>query len=249
MSVFLEVKNITLDIPIFNVSRSFRTSLIQCMTGGQINQHDHSKQVSVRALDDISFKLNAGDRLGIVGHNGAGKTTLLRVLARIYRPLVGHYHYRGKITPLFNMALGLDLDDTGLDNIYTIGMHLGMTKTEISSKKDEIIQCCELGDFIHLPVRIYSVGMQTRLSFAIATSLEPDILLMDEGIGAGDASFAEKAKNRLINFYDKTSILVIASHSDELIRKLCNKALLMRGGKQVLLGSVDDVLSEYSNQL
>lgn len=246
MTTFLEVNHLTLDIPIFNVSRSFRTTLLNRFTGGRIEQNVDSKQVSIRALDNINFRLEAGDRLGLIGHNGAGKTTLLRVLACIYKPLKGWYDYHGRITPLFNMAVGLDLDDTGMDNIHTIGMHLGMTKSEVNSKKDEIIEFSELGDFIHLPMRIYSAGMQTRLSFAIATALEPDILLMDEGIGAGDANFAEKAKNRLTHFYDKTSVMVIASHSNDLIRKLCNKALLLEHGQQVVLGNVDDVLARYA---
>jgi ABC-type polysaccharide/polyol phosphate transport system ATPase subunit len=245
ISTFLEVDNLTLDIPVFNVSRSFRTTLLSRVTGGRIEQNDKSKQVSIRALDNISFRLEAGDRLGLVGHNGAGKTTLLRVLARIYKPMIGRYQYKGKITSLFNMSVGLDLDDTGVDNIYTIGMHLGMTKSEIETKKDEIIEFSELGDFIYLPVRIYSAGMQMRLSFAIATAVEPDILLMDEGIGAGDANFAEKAKNRLTNFYDKTSVMVIASHSADLISQLCNKALLLEHGRQMKLGSVEEIFSQY----
>jgi len=246
MSTFLEVNSLSLDIPVFNVSRSFRTSLVNRFTGGKIERNDSSKQISIRALHDINFRLEAGDRLGLVGHNGAGKTTLLRVLARIYKPMMGSYKHKGRITPLFNMSVGLDMDDTGVDNIYTIGMHLGMTKYEIDAKREEIIEFSELGDFIYLPVRIYSAGMQTRLSFAIATALDPDILLMDEGIGAGDANFAEKARNRLTKFYDKTSVMVIASHSEDLISKLCNKALLLEHGKQIMLGSVEDVFSQYS---
>lgn len=246
MTTFLEVEGLTVDIPVFNVSRSFRTTLLQRFTGGEIEHNKNSKQISIRALQNINFRLNAGDRLGLVGHNGAGKTTLLRVLAQIYKPVIGRYRHQGKITPLFNMAIGLDLDDTGIENIYTIGMHLGMNKSEISAKKNDILEFSELGDFIYLPVRIYSAGMQTRLSFAIATALEPDILLMDEGIGAGDANFAEKAKMRLDRFYDTTSVMVIASHSEALIRSLCNKALLLEHGRQIKFGSVDEIFAQYS---
>lgn len=249
MSASIELEGLTLDIPVFNVSRSFRSTLFNRFIGGKINKIEKSKHVSIRALEDINFKLDAGDRLGLIGHNGAGKTTLLRVLAKIYQPVIGRYKHQGKITPLFNMSLGLDLDDTGLDNIYTVGLHLGMSKAEIKSKKDEIIEFSELCDFIHLPVRIYSAGMQTRLSFAIATALAPEILLMDEGIGAGDANFAEKAQNRLSEFYTRTSIMVVASHSNDLIKKLCNKAMLLNHGRQVVFGSVDSVLSKYEEEL
>jgi ABC-type polysaccharide/polyol phosphate transport system ATPase subunit len=248
IDTFLEVNNLTLEIPLFNVNRSFRTSLINRLTGATINQDEHSKQISIRALHDISFRLEAGDRLGLVGHNGAGKTTLLRLLSRIYRPIIGNYRYYGRITPLFNMSLGLDLDDTGIDNIYTIGMHLGMTKSEIEAKRNDIIEFSDLGDYIYLPMRIYSAGMQMRLSFAIATSLDPDILLMDEGIGAGDANFAEKAEGRLSRFYEKCGIMVVASHSDDLIRKLCNKALLLEKGRQIAIGPVEEILSLYSER-
>lgn len=244
MSIFLEVNHLNLDIPVFHVSRSFRTSLLNRYTGGIINQVKPN-MVSIRALHDINFRLESGDRLGLIGHNGAGKTTLLRVLAKIYKPVSGAYNYNGKISSLFNMSVGLNLDDSGIENIYTIGMHLGMHKNDIEQKKQEIIDFSDLGDFIHLPVRTYSAGMQTRLSFSIATALDPDILLMDEEIGAGDAHFTEKAKARLTDFYAKTSIMVLASHSMDLIKQLCNKALLLDHGHQILFGDVDEVFLKY----
>lgn len=245
MTTFVEVNQLTLDIPVFNVSRSFRSSLLNRFVGGRIERDVKSNEVMVRALNSINFRLEEGDRLALVGHNGAGKTTLLRVLAQIYKPVFGVYRFSGRITSLFNMSIGLDLDDSGIENIYTIGMYLGMSKKEIDLKKNEVIEFSELGDFIHLPVRIYSAGMQTRLSFAIATAMEPDILLLDEGIGAGDANFADKAKKRLAAFYAKTSVLVIASHSNDLITKLCNKALLLDHGSQVALGHIDEILELY----
>ena len=244
MNTFLEVDSLTLDIPIYNASRSFRSVLANRL-GGVINRNQKSGLVSVRALDNVSFRLEHGDRLALIGHNGAGKTTLLRLLAGVYKPLVGMYRYSGRITPLFNISIGLDLDDTGFENILTMGMYLGMSKHEIRSKREEIIQFSELGDYIHLPVRTYSEGMMMRLSFATATSMDPDILLMDEGIGAGDLNFAEKAQARLENFYSRMNILVIASHAESLVRRLCNKALLLKHGKVVASGSVDDVMTLY----
>ena len=146
---------------------------------------------------------------------------------------------------MFNVSIGLDLDDTGIDNIYTTGMYLGMKKKEIEAKKDEIIAFSDLGDYVHLPVRTYSAGMRMCLSFAIATATNPEILLMDEDLSAGDAGFAEKANDRLKAFYSKMSILVTASHSDDRIRRLCNKALLLEHGKLKAFGKVDDVLHAY----
>ncbi|OGO93222.1 MAG: ABC transporter ATP-binding protein [Coxiella sp. RIFCSPHIGHO2_12_FULL_44_14] len=243
MATYLEVERLTVDIPIYHTSRSFRSVLANRL-GGKINRQK-TGQVSIRALDNISFRVEHGDRLGLIGHNGAGKTTLLRLLAGVYKPLQGIYRFQGKITPLFNISIGLDLDDTGIDNIFTIGTYLGMPKTEIRHKKNEIIEFSELGDFIRLPVRTYSTGMMTRLSFAIATAINPDILLMDEGIGAGDASFAEKAQKRLESFYSRMNILVIASHAEELIRRLCTKAILLEHGKMIACGAVEYVLELY----
>ncbi len=240
----INVQNVTIDIPVFDSSRSFRKLVYNHFLAGQI-QNTSGKHVCVRALDDISFNLEEGDRLGLIGQNGAGKTTLLNVLGGIYLPHRGSINTTGKVTPLFSASLGLDVDDTGHDNIYTIGMYYGMTRKELDAKKDEIIAFSELGDYIYMPVRTYSSGMLLRLSFAIVTSLEPEILLMDEGIGAGDAGFAKKAFDRLNSFYKKIGILVVASHSDELIRSMCNKALLLERGKIIKLGPVDEVINLY----
>ena len=248
MTTFIKLNNVTIDIPIFDVSRSFRTTMARKIIGGSI-QKNATQPVSVRALEDITFSLKSGDRLGLIGHNGAGKTTLLRVLAGIYKPSKGQISTCGRISSLFNTSLGLDLDDTGLQNISTIGMYLGMQKNEIENKTDEIIEFSELGDFIHLPVRTYSSGMMARLSFGIATSLNPEILLLDEGIGAGDASFAEKAKQRLDQFYQRMDILVMASHSDALIKQLCTKAILLEHGHIVSYGETSEIIDEYHERI
>lgn len=243
MQNLIEVKNVSVEIPVFDVRRSFRQSIANKL-GASINQGEKDK-VFVHALKDISFSLMPGERVGLVGHNGAGKTTLLRLLANIYKPTSGSCVCRGKVTSLFSVGLGKDMDDSGLDNIKTMGMFLGMTKEEIAKKTNDIVEFSELGDFIHLPVRTYSSGMSTRLSFAVATSLEPDILLMDEGIGAGDASFAEKAERRLTQFYGRLKSLVLASHSDDLIRQLCNKAILLEHGTIKAMGGVEEILALY----
>ena len=235
---YIDVRNVTVDIPIFDSNRSLRKSLYNRYLGnlgGEIQQSS-GKHLHVRALHEINFRLNDGDRLGLIGHNGAGKSTLLNVLAGIYKPHRGVVSIGGRVTPLFNPSLGLDSDDTGYENIYTIGMFYGLTKQA-------------LGDFIHSPVRTYSSGMLLRLSFAIVTSLNPEILLMDEGIGAGDAAFAHKASERLGSFYEKINILVLASHSDALIKQMCNKAMLLDHGKILKLGEVDEVMDFYHERI
>lgn len=251
MNTYLEAKNLTLNIPIFDTNRSFRHSLFKHCVGGQIikNNDARNSTVNVRALDNINFRLESGDRLGLVGHNGSGKTSLLRVLAGIYFPenfsIINH---NGKITSLFNISIGIDGDDTGLENIFTMGMYLGISKKEILMKQDEIIEFSGLSDFINLPVRVYSAGMLLRLSFAVVTMLEPKILLMDEGFGTGDLDFTKKAQLKLEDFYKNVEILIMASHSDELIKKLCNKALLLENGKMKAYGDVEKVLDIYHNK-
>lgn len=241
------MRNVTVDIPVFDSSRSLRKLAYNRYLGGNI-QKSSSQHVFIRALDDISFTLQEGDRLGLIGHNGAGKSSLLNLLGGIYLPLKGQVETIGKVTSLFNPSLGLDIDDTGYENIFSIGMYYGLTKKEINLKKDEIIECSELGDYIYLPARTYSNGMLMRLCFAIVTSLNPEILLMDEGIGVGDSNFAKKATERLEYFYKKIGIIVIASHSDELIEKMCNKAMLLDHGKIIKLGPVHEVLETYHHR-
>jgi len=243
MKHIIELKNISIEIPVFDVRRSFRQSIVNKL-GASINQGE-KKKIFVQALKNVSFSVSPGDRVGVVGHNGSGKTTLLRLLANIYKPTKGTYICRGTVTSLFSVGLGQDADDSGLENIKTMGMVLGLSKKEISQKIDDIVEFSELGDFIHLPIRTYSTGMSTRLSFAIATSLEPDILLMDEGIGAGDASFTVKAEQRLKQFYGRLKSLLVASHSDNLIRQLCNKAILLEHGSIKAMGGVEEILDLY----
>lgn len=245
MSFKIKVENLSLNIPIIGQERSFRTTLRNKYIGGSINRSD-SSHVWVTALNNINFSLNSGDRLALVGHNGAGKTTLLNVLAGIYKPTQGTVVCNGAVTPLFNCAPGMDKDDTGLENIRTVCMYFGMNAADIKKRTPEIIEFTELEDFIHLPVRTYSTGMLARLSFAIATSLRPDILLLDEGITTGDQRFAHKTKSRLDEFYGKIDVMICASHSNYLLRQLCNKAMLLEHGSIKAYGNIEDVLEIYS---
>lgn len=225
----------------FHVALSHRGSGGVSRTGGQI---DAGRGV-VTALRDINFELRDGDRLGLVGHNGAGKSTMLRMLAGVYPPTRGRVVSVGTISTLFNTMPGMSLDGTGRENIHAAGLHLGLSRTRIASMIENIIEFAELGDYIDLPVRIYSSGMMTRLGFSIATAVEPEILLLDEGLATGDAHFAQKAQTRMNELIGRSSIMVIASHSEALIAKMCTRCLLLEHGQVIADGPASSLLASY----
>jgi ABC-type polysaccharide/polyol phosphate transport system ATPase subunit len=242
----LILDDVHVDFPIYATQRSLRKTMFARATGGRIERGaSRQARVVVKALHSVSLHLEDGDRLGLIGHNGAGKSTLLRVMAGIYEPVAGRVLANGKITSCFDLLPGLDLEDSGYENIITAGLLLGMDRRDIEDKIADIEEFSELGEYLSLPVRTYSSGMMLRLGFSVATSVDPGILLMDEGIGAGDARFAERASRRLRALIDRSSILVLASHSNELIRAWCNKAALLEGGQLIRLGEVEDVLAAY----
>jgi ABC-type polysaccharide/polyol phosphate transport system ATPase subunit len=199
-------------------------------TGGHIE--GQGRQRFVKALDGVSFELKAGDRLGLVGGNGAGKTTLLKVLYGIYEPTAGCVEINGRVDALFNINLGFRREATGRRNIELRGLINGWSEKEIAARIEDIIEFSELGDFIDLPFKAYSQGMAARLAFSIATSFEPEILLMDEWIGAGDPSFQEKARARMEKIASKAGIIVLASHNHALLKKTCNKVLILERGRK-----------------
>ncbi len=243
----ITLENVSVSFPVYSAStRSLKNRLIQSATGGQIRADATSQRISVvQALQDINLSLQSGDRIGLVGHNGAGKTTLLRVLGGIYEPNSGRVAVQGSTVPLFDISLGMDQESTGYENIILRGLFLGLTRQQIKARMDEIADFTELGDFLSLPIRTYSAGMQMRLAFAVSTSVVPDILLLDEGIGAGDAAFLNKARERLQRFTERVSIIVLSSHSDELISNMCSKAVLMEHGRILCYGPTDEVLERY----
>jgi ABC-type polysaccharide/polyol phosphate transport system ATPase subunit len=197
----------------------------------------------------VSFEIFEGDRVGLVGHNGSGKTTLLRTLAGIYEPVSGAIQTNGRVFPLFDLQLGMDPDATGIENIWMRGKMLGLTTKEIKDALDEIADFTELGDYLYMPIRAYSTGMALRLAFAISTAIVPEILVLDEMIGAGDAAFLSRANARLKTFLARTGILVIASHSVSILRQWCNKGLLLEQGKMVAYGALEDVVSIYQSKV
>ena len=238
--------NVITEFPIYGTRLSLRNAIIGRVVGGKLQrQGDAGGLVVVRALDNVSLTVNHGDQLGIIGHNGAGKSTMLRVLAGIYQPSHGSIRIEGHVSPLFNVSPGLVLDDTGYENVITCGLLLGMTRDEIERKLPEIEAFSELSDYLALPVRSYSTGMLVRLGFAIATAIDPEILLLDEGLGAGDARFAEQAAKRVEGLIERSSIMVLASHSDDLIRRMCNRAILLDHGRIIADGPAEEVLEVY----
>jgi ABC-type polysaccharide/polyol phosphate transport system, ATPase component len=239
----ISLKQVSLDYPVLTGSRSFRRDLMSIATGGTIRSS--GKQTTVRALDDVSFELHEGERLGLLGHNGAGKSTLLKLLAGIYPASAGELRVRGRVSTLFTTSPGLDPDDTGYEIIKTCGMFLGMSRREIERKTQDIAEFSGLGEFLNLPARTYSAGMTMRLSFSIATAIDPDILIIDEGLGAGDANFAEKASARMHAMIDRSNVVVFASHSIELLRAICNKAALLVHGRIVAFGDIESVVDTY----
>lgn len=246
MSASVVVDNVTIDFPIYGAQRQSLRHTLLSRTGGLIRREGtrHNK-VIVRALEGVSFELKEGDRFGLVGHNGAGKSTLLRVLAGVFHPDSGDVTIKGKISPLLNAAPGLDTEDSGYENIKTCGMYLGMSSEEVDRKLPDIAEFCELGEYLDLPIRTYSSGMLTRLCFAIATAIDPDVLLLDEGIAAGDARFASRAETRMRALIERTRILVLASHSEALMRTMCTSGVLLEKGRVVAIGPLDDVFAEY----
>ena len=239
-SILLE--NVSVHFPIFSSNtRSLKRKILQMGSGGNISTD--SGAVMVQALSGVSLEFSNGDRVGLCGQNGSGKTTLLRVIAGIYEPTGGRALCEGHITPLFDPTLGMEMEATGFENIFFRGLLLGLRPAEIRAKTEEIAEFTELGNYLSMPVRLYSSGMMLRLAFSISTCFIPEILLLDEWIAVGDHRFMEKAQERMGRFVDYSHILVLASHSEDLIRNVCNKAVLLDQGKVVAVAHPDEIFS------
>lgn len=245
---YLSLKNATVEFPLYSGgSRSLKKQLLRVGSRRAISTRDD--RVIVRALDNVTLDLVSGDRVGLVGHNGAGKTTILRVLAGIYEPVLGSIAIQGKICSLLNVGLGLDPDVTGYENIILQGMYLGYRPSEMREKIDEIAEFTELESFLSMPVRTYSSGMALRLAFAVATAVRPEILLMDEWVLAGDGRFMEKARRRIEAFTENADILVLASHSLDILEQWCDRILWLENGKIRMDGTAREVLPVYEASL
>ncbi len=232
------------DFPIFDAkTRSLKKSVIGA-AGGVIGSNA-SNVVVVEALKNINLHLKHGDRIGLVGHNGAGKSTLLRLLSGIYEPTRGACRVHGRVAPVFDLGVGMDPEISGYENIIIRGMFLGMTRKEMLKKIDDIAEFTELGDYLQMPLRTYSTGMRVRIALGVVTSIDPEILILDEGIGAVDADFMKKARGRLQALVERSGILVFASHSNEFLAQLCDRALWIDKGEVRMEGGIEEVVEAY----
>jgi len=243
----IETQNAWVEFPIFDAkTRSLKKAFLG-KAGGSIGRNS-SNVVVVEALRDITMSLEMGDRVGLVGHNGAGKSTLLRLLSGIYEPTRGVATVHGRVAPVFDLGVGMDPEISGFENIIIRGLFLGQTRKQMLAKVDEIAEFTELGDYLSMPLRTYSTGMRVRLAMVVVTSIDPEILLLDEGIGAVDAEFLAKARLRLNELVERSGILVFASHSDEFLADLCDTAIWLEHGTIREHGPLREVLHHYKGR-
>jgi lipopolysaccharide transport system ATP-binding protein len=241
----ITLTNASVEIPIFNANgRSLTSRILEVATGGKLDSDPNGK-VIVRALSNVSLELRDGDRVGLVGHNGAGKSTLLRVLSGVFVPTGGKATIEGSVGSLIDVSLGINAEASGRENIFIRGALLGLSKKEVREKFEEIVDFSELGEFVEMPMRTYSSGMQLRLAFAVSTVVRPEILLMDEWLSVGDGGFQAKASERLSTLVDVSKILVLASHSRELLEEVTNKVLWLEHGQMKMYGPSNEVLNSY----
>lgn len=227
----VSVRRVSLRFPLYGVdARSLKKHLAKVTVGGRLGR-GRSGPSHITALEEVSFELRSGERLGLVGHNGSGKTTLLRTLAGAYEPDEGEVEIHGRRASLLDLSLGIDPTATGFDNIFLRGRLAGLSNQEIERRLDDIVAFSGLGPFLAMPLKTYSAGMQARLAFAVTTAVDAEILLMDEWLAVGDAEFQAAAQERLSRLIEQSSILVLASHDLNLLAAHCNCAIVMDAGR------------------
>lgn len=241
----IKLENVTVDIPIYNSQgRSLKKTVMGIATGGKIGLTEKGKTI-VRSLDSVSLNISPHERVGLIGHNGAGKSTLLRVLSRVYEPTSGRAIIEGSVGSLIDISLGIDGEATGLENIFLRAALLGIPKKDVERELPNLMEFTQLGDFVHMPVRTYSSGMHLRLAFAVSTMIRPEILLMDEWLSVGDKDFQLQAEKRLTSLIESSNILVIASHSRDLIEKCCTRVVWLEHGGIRQIGTPNEVCEAY----
>ena len=245
MNALLKFDDVTIQYPIYNNrNMSLRNQLVRISTGGRIESEAGHIQI-VTALRNVSFTINHGDSVGLIGHNGAGKSTMLRTMAGVYTPALGKVTRHGHVATVLELGAGMDPELSGYENIIRMSMLLGVSNEQIHANAKEIEAFTKLGNFLQLPVRTYSSGMATRLMFAVATSIKPDILLVDEMFGTGDAEFQVQAKKRMEELIRSVGIFVFASHSNDLVKTYCNRFFFLEHGvaKEISRDEIDDYTS------
>ena len=237
----IRAEGLAIEFPLYHVGARSLKKLLLARTPLRLKQ-DESNRVVVAALRGLSFRIERGERVALVGGNGAGKTTLLRTLAGIYEPVAGRLEVAGSIGSLIDPAAGMDQSSTGRENILLRALYRGMDDAEAEEMAEEVGRFSGLGEFLDVPVRGYSAGMQVRLSFAMATVIAPEVLLMDEWLLAGDAEFMQRAKDRLVRIVEGADILVLATHDMAVVREWCTRAIRLEGGHIVADGPVAEVV-------
>jgi len=246
---FIELNNVCLDYILKTGTDSFKQAVLSMLKSSKAAKKSCINNSTFQALDNINLKIKKGDRVGLLGRNGAGKSTLLRVMAKIYTPTKGFMSVNGAISNLFDVNLGINVEATGYENIINLGIMRGWSKQDACNIVSDIESFTELGEFLNKPVHTYSTGMQMKLAFSVATARPPEIVLIDEIIGAGDAYFMKKATRRIENMVDKSHILVLTSHSNEIIRNFCNKVCVLQEGRLIYSGDVTSGIKFYEDTL
>jgi ABC-type polysaccharide/polyol phosphate transport system ATPase subunit len=248
----IELNQVCLDYIIKSGSDSLKKTafhICNAILKNNPNKIKEVKNTSFRALNNINLTINSKDRVGLLGRNGAGKSSLLRVMAKVYKPNSGLVAIDGQISSLFDVCLGMDFESTGYENIVHLAIMRGLTKKMAYDITSDIEDFTELGAFLNAPVRTYSSGMLMKLAFAVATAMPPEIILIDEVIGAGDAHFMKKATSRIENMVEKSQILVLTSHSNEIIRQFCNKTVVLDKGEIKFCGNTEEGINFYETKL
>ena len=246
----MDLQNVSISLPIYNSrGRGLKHEILRRTVGSNL-QHPKDQNITiVQALSDVTLRIKDGDRVGIVGRNGAGKTPLLRVLSRIYPPIAGKIQVVGTVSSMTDLSVGMSSEATGYENIVMRGIMLGLTHKQATALIPDVEEFTELGEYLELPIRTYSAGMMLRLSFAVSTAVKPDIIILDEMIGASDLAFIAKARARITNLIENASIFVLASHDGSLLRKLCRTTIWMNYGRVASMGDTELVLVQYDSEI
>jgi lipopolysaccharide transport system ATP-binding protein len=236
---------VSIEFPLYHLGARSLKKRILANSPLRLRQ-DEASRIVVAALRDLDFHIRAGERVALVGHNGAGKTTLLRTLAGVYEPVAGRLEVAGSIGALIDPSAGMDPNATGRENIILRGLFRGLDEAASTDLAEEVGAFSGLAEFLDVPVRTYSAGMGVRLSFAMATVMDPEVLLMDEWFMAGDADFLDRARAKLEGLVTKAEILVLATHDMSIVREWCTRAIRLDAGRIVADGTVDEVLGSRS---
>jgi ABC-type polysaccharide/polyol phosphate transport system ATPase subunit len=242
----VHLNNVSLEYELFHDKTNNLKEMVINLLRGK-NKSNHAEKF-YKALDTININIEEGERVGIIGSNGAGKSTLLKVISGILKPTIGSVTVNGNIQPLIELGAGFDMEISGRENIYLNGYMLGFTKTQIKTKEDEIIEFADIGQYIDLPVKYYSSGMLVRLAFTIATTIDPEILIIDEMLGAGDIHFVKKAEDRIHNLINQAKVVIIVSHDMGFIERICNRTIVLSGGILAFDGATEVAIEKFKNQ-